>query len=147
MCICGGNAQCTGATPKCDTAISPPICVACDETFCNQPLPYCVPVGMAGSGSCQCGNSATCGTTDQTGNRCTENDDSGVCMCGSNALCTAGSTVESCLSNASPPVFVAGDLDSTCKCSGSSCSTATIGVVPSNGACSDVAGKSIRTYL
>ena len=142
--MCGSNGQCSGTTPKCDTTASPPACVACDESFCKQPLPWCVPAGMIGEGSCQCGPSATCGTADQTGNRCTQNDETGTCMCGENALCTAGSTVGSCLNNAIPPVFDAGDISSTCKCSGSSCATAAVGVVPSNGACSNVAGTSIN---
>ena len=65
-------------------------------------------------------------------------------MCGETALCTKGSSVESCLNNASPPVFKAGDMESTCKCSGSSCLTASVGVVPSNGACSIAAGNHIN---
>ena len=138
--MCGSNAQCSGATPQCDTSISPPTCIACDDSFCQQPLPYCVPLGVTGEGQCQCGLSTTCGTADQTGNRCTESDATGVCVCGETALCTPGSTVEACLNNAVPPTFVPGDTESTCKCSGYSCSTASVGIVPSNGACSNVLG-------
>ena len=141
--MCGSVEGCSGATPKCDTSATPITCAACDDSFCSQPLPWCVPTGAtAGTeGSCQCGASSDCGTTDQTGNRCTTSDDTGECMCGESPLCTAGSTVEACLNSAVPPVFEAGDTTSTCKCSGSSCSTASIGVVPSNGACSSAAGK------
>ena len=140
-CLCGTNDQCSGATPKCDTTTSPAGCVACDASFCTQPLPWCVPAGTTGEGSCQCGSSADCGTTDQTGNICTASDATGMCMCGTNPVCTADSTVAACLNSAVPPVFVAGDDSSTCKCSGTSCSTASTGVVPSNGACSATAGK------
>ena len=143
--MCGANTECSGATPKCDDSVSPPTCVACDATFCSQPLPWCVPTGLTGAGSCQCGDSATCGTADQTGNRCSENDDTGVCMCGETAVCFSGSTVEFCLNNAMNPVFEPGDVSSTCKCSGSSCTTAAVGTIPSYGTCSSVAGKNERS--
>ena len=138
--MCGANSECSGATPKCDVSILAPTCVACDQNFCSQPLPYCVPAGLAGAGSCQCGSSADCGTTDQTGNRCSETDETGVCMCGETSVCFPGSTVEFCLNNAIPPIFEAGDLSSTCKCSGASCTTAMVGVIPSYGTCSSNSG-------
>ena len=150
--MCGINSECSGATPKCDTSVDPPSCVACDDSFCSQPLPWCVPVGEPGAGSCQCGASADCGTTDQTGNRCSETDATGVCMCGETTSCFSGSTVEFCLNNAIPPAFEPGDLSSTCKCSGTSCTTAMVGVIPSYGTCSNVAGirykdKNMRMYI
>ena len=138
--MCGVNSECTGATPKCDTSALSPTCEACDDNFCSQPLPWCVPTGLPGAGSCQCGNSADCGTTDQTGNMCSENDATGVCMCGETAPCFSGSTVEFCLNNAIPPIFEPGDQSSTCKCSGTSCSTAMVGVIPSYGSCSSSPG-------
>ena len=146
-CKCGDVDQCSGSTPKCNTENTPATCVACDSDFCSQPLPYCVPTGETGAGSCQCGGASDCGTTDQTGNLCTTSDASGVCMCGESALCTSGSTVATCLNNASPPVFEAGDSTSTCKCSGTSCTTAGTGMVTSNGACSAETGNTRQILI
>ena len=140
-CMCGTSGQCSGTTPKCDDKVSPSTCVACDETFCKQPLPRCIPAGMADAGSCRCGSLDTCGTGNQLGNLCTSDDETGQCMCGEKPLCTKSSTVASCLNNVVPPVFEAGDKSSTCKCSADSCLTATDGKVLSNGACSNVAGN------
>ena len=139
--MCGASGECSGTTPKCDDTSTPSTCVKCDATFCTQPLPRCMAAGETDEGSCRCGTSNTCGTSDQTGNRCTSDDDTGECMCGDKPLCTTGSTVASCLNNEAPPVFAAGDTSSTCKCSADSCLTATEGKVLSNGACSSVAGK------
>ena len=59
--MCGAADQCSGTTPKCSTEITPATCEACDSNFCSQPLPYCVPTGETGAGSCQCGGpSNTC---------------------------------------------------------------------------------------
>ena len=95
---------------------------------------------MPNAGSCQCGEAASCGTADQTGNTCSSDDANGKCLCGENPVCTGESVVATCLNNASPPVFEAGDKASTCKCSGKSCTEGT-GKVLSNGACSAEKGK------
>ena len=91
---------------------------------------------MKNAGSCQCGNVATCGTGKQTGNRCTSDDEMGSCTCGLGPACNENSVIGTCLNNASPPVFKADDANSTCKCYGNSCTTATIGRNVYNGACS-----------
>ena len=119
----------------------PATCEACGPNFCIQPLPYCVPTGETNAGACQCGTASTCGTADQTGNRCTTDDSTGVCMCGNDPLCTGDSVVGTCLNNDSPPVFEGGDATSTCKCSGTSCTTATTGQIVTNGACSAEEGN------
>ena len=109
-------------------------------------LPYSVPAGVPNAGSCQCGDAATCGTADQTGNTCSTDDATGTCLCGENPVCTGGSVVATCLNNASPPGFEAGDKASTCKCSGTSCTTGT-GSVLSNGACSAEEGKIHENFI
>jgi len=146
-CKCGTNNECSGDTPKCNIdAIPSPMCEACDSSFCSQPLPYCVPAGMPNAGSCQCGGTASCGTVDQSGNTCSSDDANGYCLCGENPVCTGGSVVATCLNNASPPVFEAGDKASTCKCSGKSCTKGT-GKVLSNGACSAEKGCTLGTCV
>ena len=108
QCKCGSNPTCSGSMPKCDTST----CVACTNNGeCPAWLPRC------DGGTCKCGTITDCDPNNkQLVNTCSSSDESGTCVCGStSASCTENSQLGKCRNNAEPPIFVLGDIESTCK--------------------------------
>ncbi len=123
---CTSNAQCSGATPVCDTAVSPKVCVGCltnancstnapvcnttthtcgacvNDANCPASLPACLASGAcglcSGTNATKCtGATPACNTTTNTCVACTSNTNCG----GATPVCnTANDTCVGCLTSA-----------------------------------------------